>query len=129
MSNPDTVYVLSYSLIMLNTDAHNAEVKDKMTCGQFQRSNRGIDDSHGDLPDVFMEQLYNQIVSDEIVLHKAGSAGTPEDRKRQELDAAFLEQYNVNANQGVVATPRVAPTVQVAPPCLPQRMNPNCVLS
>lgn len=30
-ANTDTAYVLSYSVIMLNTDAHNPQVKKKMT--------------------------------------------------------------------------------------------------
>ena len=35
----DTAYVLSFSLIMLNTDAHNPNVKNKMTKDQFLRNN------------------------------------------------------------------------------------------
>eukprot|EP00966_Prymnesium_polylepis_P044326 1027225-Prymnesium_polylepis.1 len=30
-ANPDTAYVLAYSLIMLNTDAHSSQIKKKMT--------------------------------------------------------------------------------------------------
>jgi brefeldin A-inhibited guanine nucleotide-exchange protein len=30
-SSADTAYVLAYSVIMLNTDAHNPMVKDKVT--------------------------------------------------------------------------------------------------
>ena len=45
----DTAYVLSFSVIMLNTDAHNPQVKNKMTKEGFLRNNRGIDDGQ-DLP-------------------------------------------------------------------------------
>lgn len=31
-TSADTAYVLAYSVIMLNTDAHNSMVKDKVTC-------------------------------------------------------------------------------------------------
>jgi brefeldin A-inhibited guanine nucleotide-exchange protein len=41
-SSSDTAYVLAYSLIMLNTDAHNPNVKKKMTLQDFIRNNRGI---------------------------------------------------------------------------------------
>lgn len=40
-SSPDTGYVLAYSLIMLNTDAHNPNVKKKMSLSDFLRNNRG----------------------------------------------------------------------------------------
>ena len=36
--------MLSFSVIMLNTDAHNPGVKNKMTRDGFLRNNRGIDD-------------------------------------------------------------------------------------
>ena len=42
--NADTAYVLSYSVIMLNTDAHNPMVKQKMSKAEFLKNNRGIDD-------------------------------------------------------------------------------------
>ena len=45
----DTAYVLAYSVIMLNTDAHNPQVKVKMTKEGFIKNNRGIDDG-ADLP-------------------------------------------------------------------------------
>ena len=37
---PDTAYVLAYSVIMLNTDAHNPSVKKKMMESEFIRNNR-----------------------------------------------------------------------------------------
>jgi brefeldin A-inhibited guanine nucleotide-exchange protein len=40
-SSADTAYVLAYSLIMLNTDAHNPNVKKKMSLSDFLRNNRG----------------------------------------------------------------------------------------
>lgn len=56
-ANPDTAYVLAYSLIMLNTDAHSSQIKKKMTQQEFVNMNRGINDS-GDLPTPLLEQLY-----------------------------------------------------------------------
>ena len=61
----DVAYVLAYSVIMLNTDAHNPMVKVKMTKNDFMRNNRGINDG-GDLPVDFMEALYDRIVNNEI---------------------------------------------------------------
>lgn len=61
----DVAYVLSYSVIMLNTDAHNPQVKHKMSREDFIKNNRGIDDGE-DLNQDFLENLYNQIVRYEI---------------------------------------------------------------
>nr|CAB3449191.1 unnamed protein product [Digitaria exilis] len=61
----DTAYVLAYSVIMLNTDAHNTMVKDKMSKTDFIRNNRGIDDGK-DLPEAYLGTLYDQIVKNEI---------------------------------------------------------------
>lgn len=64
----DTAYVLAYSVIMLNTDAHNSMVKDKMTKADFIRNNRGIDDGK-DLPEEYLGALYDQIVKNEIKMN------------------------------------------------------------
>jgi brefeldin A-inhibited guanine nucleotide-exchange protein len=62
-----TAYVLAYSVIMLNTDQHNATVKKRMTADDFVRNNRGIDDER-DLPRPFLEELYNRIRSRQIMM-------------------------------------------------------------
>eukprot|EP00002_Diphylleia_rotans_P002235 TRINITY_DN11401_c0_g1_i1.p1 TRINITY_DN11401_c0_g1~~TRINITY_DN11401_c0_g1_i1.p1 ORF type:complete len:1504 (+),score=330.80 TRINITY_DN11401_c0_g1_i1:68-4579(+) len=64
-SSAETAYVLSYSVIMLNTDAHNPMVKKKMSLEEFIRNNRGIDNGK-DLPQAFLESLYKEIVKNEI---------------------------------------------------------------
>jgi len=64
-SMADTAYVLAFSIIMLNTDAHSAQIEHKMTLAQFLRNNRGIDNG-GDLPDELMTDLYRKIVANEI---------------------------------------------------------------
>ena len=37
----DAVHILTFSVIMLNTDQHSAHVKKRMTCAEFVRNNRG----------------------------------------------------------------------------------------
>ncbi|KAI3701044.1 hypothetical protein L2E82_45687 [Cichorium intybus] len=61
----DTAYVLAYSVIMLNTDAHNPMVKDKMSADDFIRNNRGIDDGK-DLPEEYLRSLFERISKNEI---------------------------------------------------------------
>lgn len=72
-TSADTAYVLAYSVIMLNTDAHNNMVKDKMTKADFIRNNRGIDDGK-DLPEEYLGSLYDQIVKNEIKMSDESSA-------------------------------------------------------
>ncbi|WIA22572.1 hypothetical protein OEZ86_009559 [Tetradesmus obliquus] len=61
----DVAYVLAYSVIMLNTDAHNPQVKKKMSAEDFLKNNRGINDG-ADLAPEFMRSLYERIVCNEI---------------------------------------------------------------
>ncbi|GJQ14168.1 hypothetical protein GpartN1_g5959.t1 [Galdieria partita] len=66
-ANADTAYVLAYAVIMLNTDAHHPQVKHKMSKEEFIKNNRGINDGE-DLPEEFLEELYDRIVNEEIRL-------------------------------------------------------------
>ncbi|KAF9226522.1 hypothetical protein BS17DRAFT_775771 [Gyrodon lividus] len=63
--NADTIYVLSYSTIMLNTDAHNPHIKNRMTKVDFIRNNRGINDGE-DLPEEFLSTIFDEIQDNEI---------------------------------------------------------------
>ncbi|KLT43076.1 Sec7-domain-containing protein [Cutaneotrichosporon oleaginosum] len=65
-ANADAAYILSFSIIMLNTDQHNKNYKQKrMTKPEFVRNNRGINDG-GDLPEDFLGEIYDEIHSNEI---------------------------------------------------------------
>ncbi|KAH9415543.1 Cytohesin-1 [Dermatophagoides pteronyssinus] len=59
-SNTDTCFVLSFSIIMLNTSLHNPNVKEKMTADKFIQMNRGINNG-GDLPKELLLSLYENI--------------------------------------------------------------------
>lgn len=65
--NATTAYVLSYSVIMLNTDLHNPQIKKRMTLDEFIRNNRGINDD-SDLPRELLVDIYNEIQQNEIKL-------------------------------------------------------------
>ena len=81
-SSPDVIEILSFSAIMLNTDAHNPSVRRdrKMTREQFVSNNRGIDAGGRDLPRAFLEGLYDAIAGNEIKMKvgagAAAAAGT-----------------------------------------------------
>lgn len=66
-SHEDTAFMLSFSMIMLQTDAHNPAVKKekKMTKQQFIANNRGIDQGR-DLPVEMVGQIYDNILASPI---------------------------------------------------------------
>ncbi|KAJ4966640.1 hypothetical protein NE237_018489 [Protea cynaroides] len=82
-TSADTAYVLGYSVILLNTDAHNSMVKDKMSKAGFIRNNRGIDDGK-DLPEEHLGALYDQIVKNEIKMSADCSA--PESKQENSFN-------------------------------------------
>ncbi len=61
----DAAYLLSFSIIMLNTDLHNENIRAnrKMKLGDFVRNNRnyGKDISDSDLPWDYLEQIYRYV--------------------------------------------------------------------
>eukprot|EP01103_Thecamoeba_quadrilineata_P019507 TRINITY_DN792_c0_g2_i1.p1 TRINITY_DN792_c0_g2~~TRINITY_DN792_c0_g2_i1.p1 ORF type:complete len:537 (-),score=132.40 TRINITY_DN792_c0_g2_i1:579-2189(-) len=61
----ECLYMLAYSLVILNTDAHNPQVKNKMTLEQFFQNNRGINKKK-DLPQQYLASLYQRIVKEEM---------------------------------------------------------------
>merc|ERR1719199_555703 len=74
-ANADCAYVLSFSLIMLQTDLHNPGIKNKMTRDDFVRNNRGINDNQ-DLPKEFLEKLYDNVCNIPITLPEDEEART-----------------------------------------------------
>ena len=69
-ASADTAYILAFSLIMLNTDAHSDQIANKMTLEQFLNNNRGIGENGSDLPDELLTQLYNSIQANEIIIEQ-----------------------------------------------------------
>lgn len=61
----DTAYVLSYSVIMLNTDLYNPQNKRRMTKAEFVKNNRGINEGE-DLPETLLHDIYDEIATHEI---------------------------------------------------------------
>jgi len=86
-ANADTAYILAYSVIMLNTDAHSPQVKERMTKQDFIKNNRGINDG-SDLPEDYLLEIYDEIYNNEIVL-------------KDEQDAALLSANLPNARSGI----------------------------
>eukprot|EP00742_Colponemidia_sp_Colp-10_P006855 GILJ01007348.1.p1 GENE.GILJ01007348.1~~GILJ01007348.1.p1 ORF type:complete len:688 (-),score=84.97 GILJ01007348.1:155-2218(-) len=59
-ASQDAVYMLAFSTIMLNVDAHNPGVKSRMTKVDWIRNNRSINNG-SDFDKEFLERLYDDI--------------------------------------------------------------------
>ena len=92
MVHKDTVFVLSYSIIMLNTDQHNSQVRSRMRVEDFVKNNRGINNG-SDLPAFFLQNIYVSIRHQEIKLKEAPlTSSQPTAAHGQKADAAAKEQ-------------------------------------
>ena len=60
LATQDAAFVMSYSIIMLNTDQHNPQVKNRMKVEDFIRNNRGINNGV-DLDHDFLREIYKSI--------------------------------------------------------------------
>uniref|UniRef100_A0A8C5A1I0 SEC7 domain-containing protein n=1 Tax=Gadus morhua TaxID=8049 RepID=A0A8C5A1I0_GADMO len=99
-ASADTAYVLAYSIIMLTTDLHSPQVKNKMTKEQYIKMNRGINDSK-DLPEEYLSSIYDEIAGKKIALKESKEHTiTPKNSKQNvasEKQRRLL--YNVEMEQ------------------------------
>ena len=76
----DTAYLLSFSIIILNTDLHNENIKAdrRMKLADFIRNNKnyGKDISDGDLPEEYLEDIYRSIKDEQIRTLGEGADGS-----------------------------------------------------
>ncbi|KND04045.1 hypothetical protein, variant [Spizellomyces punctatus DAOM BR117] len=105
----DTAYTLAFSVIMLNTDQHSAEIKHRMDKNAFIKNNRGINDE-GDLPEEYLAAIFDEVSNNEIVLEEeqAGKlaqmaigwgAGDLNDRQRMELYRKEIQMVQKKSQQ------------------------------
>ncbi|GAA6038174.1 hypothetical protein JCM8097_005777 [Rhodosporidiobolus ruineniae] len=76
-ANADTAYILAFSVILLNTDAHNPQVKKPMSKAEFIKNNRGIDDGK-DLDEEYLNTIYDEINANEIRMKDEVEAAGPQ---------------------------------------------------
>ncbi|KAF8078137.1 hypothetical protein FPV67DRAFT_1464319 [Lyophyllum atratum] len=67
IKSEDAVYVLAYSVIMLNTDLHNPQVRKRMTIEDYQKNLRGVNAGASFTPE-FLQNIYDSIRKREIVM-------------------------------------------------------------
>lgn len=69
IANSDAVYVMTFAIIMLNTDQHNPSVKEqnRMKFEDFAKNLRGVNDG-SDFDQDYLKEIYNTIRTREIIL-------------------------------------------------------------
>ncbi|GMI00582.1 hypothetical protein TrVE_jg2459 [Triparma verrucosa] len=72
----DVAFILAFSVIMLNTDLHNPNLKEerRMTKEGFIRNNRGISTNGSDLPSPMLEAIFDRIQKNQISLKEDDAA-------------------------------------------------------
>ncbi|KAL1389489.1 cytohesin-2 [Phyllosticta capitalensis] len=97
IADKDAVYVLTYAIIMLNTDQHNPNLKSqkRMALEDFSRNLRGVNGGK-DFDPEYLEAIYNSIKTREIIL--------PEEHdNRHAYDHAWKElQMKVSSASDIV---------------------------
>ena len=85
IANVDAVLVLTYAIIMLNTDQHNPNIKreKRMTYNDFARNLRGVNGDKDFAPE-YLQEIYDTIKSNEIIL-------PDEHNNKQAFDYAWEE--------------------------------------
>ncbi|KAI5644122.1 sec7 domain-containing protein [Phthorimaea operculella] len=98
-TSADTVYVLAFSIIMLTTDLHSPQVKNKMTKEQYIKLNSGISDNN-DLPREYLSQIYDEIAGHEIKMKSTSKPGKhmiANEKKRKLVWNMEMEQISTAA--------------------------------
>jgi golgi-specific brefeldin A-resistance guanine nucleotide exchange factor 1 len=69
VANKDAVFILTYAIIMLNTDQHNPNLKSakRMKTEDFARNLRGQNDGQNFAPE-YLQDIFDSIKSNEIIL-------------------------------------------------------------
>ena len=88
----DTAFILAFSVIMLNTDLHNPSIKPerRMTIDSFIRNNRGIGDNGADLPNEFLEGIFNRIKERPFSLKEDDAAREKASNQSQIFDTSVF---------------------------------------
>ncbi|KAJ9053099.1 GDP/GTP exchange factor for ARF [Entomophthora muscae] len=67
LHDPDSVYLLAYSILMVNTDLHSHQVKRKIQFPSFKNMHTGSNGGKG-VDEDFLRSIYDAIAKEEIVL-------------------------------------------------------------
>lgn len=84
----DATYVLSYSVIMLNTDQHNSQVRKRMDLEAYARNLRGVNDGKDFDPEYLVRRLFLPLLSARARQRRADFSLSPARRARSSTRSA-----------------------------------------
>ena len=92
----DTAFILSFAVIMLQTDLHNPNIKPekKMTAHSFVKMNKGIAVDGGDLDKQFLTDVFNSIKERPFTLKEDDDARESRKKSNEKMDIDFF--FGVN---------------------------------
>lgn len=67
IATQDATFILSFSVIMLNTDLHNPQVKRRMTLEDYMKNLRNVNDGRNFAPE-YLVAIYEAIRDNEIIM-------------------------------------------------------------
>ncbi|KAK4697919.1 golgi-specific brefeldin A-resistance guanine nucleotide exchange factor 1, partial [Phenoliferia sp. Uapishka_3] len=108
IKSQDAVYVLSYSIIMLNTDLHSPQVRARMDIAAYSRNLRGVNDGTDFSPE-YLKSVYDSIRKREIILpeehqNQAGfEYGWKELLRRARVNGPFTTNRSNEFDRGMFA--------------------------
>ncbi|KAL5051851.1 hypothetical protein BDW71DRAFT_1418 [Aspergillus fruticulosus] len=94
VADKDSLFVLTYAIIMLNTTLYNPNMKaqSRMSCADFSKNLRGLNAGQDFDPD-FLEKIYDSIKQNEIIL-------PDEHDNKHAFDYAWKELLSKSASAG-----------------------------
>ena len=99
LKNPDFCYYLAFSILQLNSDLHRDENQNKMTLKQFI-NNVGLATGNEKIDPKYLENIYNTIATDPLVIPGQKLAGSTKNKKEliQEEKKNIMEStvYQLN---------------------------------
>ncbi len=97
----DTAFILSFAVIMLQTDLHNPNIKPekKMTAESFINMNKGISVDGGDLDKQFLTDIFNSIKTRPFTLKEDEDARESRKKTKQKIDIETFFGNNTKDNR------------------------------
>ncbi|TRM59389.1 hypothetical protein BD626DRAFT_550235 [Schizophyllum amplum] len=80
----DSIFVITFSIIMLNTDQHSPQVRKRMTFEDYTKNLRGVNDGD-DFTEDYLRNIYDSIRKQEIIMSEEATGQLGFEHAWQEL--------------------------------------------
>ncbi|CAG9324857.1 unnamed protein product [Blepharisma stoltei] len=98
-SNADAAYVLSFSIMMLQTNLHNPAVTDKMQLHQFIKNNEGTNNGQN-FPDDLLEAIYKEVKENPFTLQEDDEARVKLESTGKKKNEIFAKESQLVMKKG-----------------------------